>query len=322
MFCLVFNAILSQELSEKLSTINDFKAPNSPGAHHVFPQKSFRTVCTPSSSFEPLWVVGGIVYENYEIARKILDPNNIENITVLKGSSAIQFSCKPIDRGIIVVTTKQNRIREFIVKDFLDGSIIAGATVTFMSKDKKDTLMGLTNDRGVITIDKLKTGNDYEIQVSSIGYKDVSIPYKSKYATNVREILMERDIKNCSEAIVSSSGKHIRCFCRGCVPWRVYKSELVDSTQKNTDYKTRVYPNPVENGNSIKVELLSNNESHLKLRMINMAGNILYEQKQKMNLGLNRISVALDSRWASGTYVIELINEKNEKIHQQKLIIQ
>ncbi|KUY15848.1 hypothetical protein BAZ12_07815 [Elizabethkingia miricola] len=69
-----------------------------------------RGVSTPSQTNEPLYVMNGEVVNNNYL--KVLSPNNIESINVLKGEKATALYGTKATNGVIVITTKDLSKRE------------------------------------------------------------------------------------------------------------------------------------------------------------------------------------------------------------------
>lgn len=69
-----------------------------------------RGVSTPSQTNNPLYVMNGEVVNNSYL--KVLSPNNIESINVLKGEKATALYGARAANGVIVITTKDLSKRE------------------------------------------------------------------------------------------------------------------------------------------------------------------------------------------------------------------
>ena len=108
---------------------------------------------TVTSDDKPLIVIDGIPVINKLMGS--LNPNDIENIAILKAERATAIYGSLAVNGVIIITTKQIKLTKFIIKDFLDGSRITGATVSFISSNKKDTLQFVANDSGIVATNKL-----------------------------------------------------------------------------------------------------------------------------------------------------------------------
>jgi TonB-dependent SusC/RagA subfamily outer membrane receptor len=268
---------------------------------------------------EPLYVLDGIPQELSTL--KDINPNDIESITILKDADARAiYGCRA-STGVIIITTKSSKLRQFTVKDFLDGSKVAGATVTFISaKDKKDTLMFVADDEGLIETNRLKQGVEYEVKVSAVGYKQYSAQYKNT-SIKEKEFVLERDIKNCTDVVVVGYGhRGVGCRLLCCVTkGNIVKEEL---DERSTDNIFNTYPNPVQRGQIITIETLSDNNKTIQVKITDLSGKQLLSKSQQSFKGINRFTVNTDSRWTAGVYIVQVQDEKGKLLQQQKLLIQ
>lgn len=271
---------------------------------------------------EPLYIINGIPVHAKEV--KDLDPKDIESIEILKDASATAiYGCRA-SSGVILITTKSASLRKIIIKDFLDGSLIAGATVTFTSQDqKKDTVMFVANDSGMVVTDKLRKGTDYQIQVSSAGYKKFTVTAnKSNYR---QELLLERDVVGIKEVVVVSY-PIIRCSWVTCICSSITKCLLhlkKDSLAfSNSSSFLIIYPNPVQKGSTVTIDLKKENDEDLQLKVFSLDGRLLLSQVKKMYKGNNRFTVQAESKWPAGTYLVQLSDAKGKAVSTDKLIIQ
>jgi TonB-dependent SusC/RagA subfamily outer membrane receptor len=263
---------------------------------------------------EPLIIIDGILTEFKRL--NDLDPNDIESVYILKDASATAiYGCRA-SNGVIIITTKNSNLREFIIKDFLDGSKIAGATVTFISQDeKKDTLMFVANDSGMVITDALKGGKNYEITVSSTGYRTFSMSDEEKKS---QDVLLERDVKGCNEVMITSYVSGSRCGGCRLRGIRIYgQQERIESAAH-----ANLYPNPVQKGSTVTIDLKTETNEDLQLKIFSLDGRLLLSQTKNSVKGNNRFTVQADNRWAPGTYLVHLSDAKGKIISKDKLVIQ
>ena len=156
------------------------------------------------NSSEPLYVINGLLVEANELTK--INPDDIESINILKKCDQVKIYCGVL-KDVIVITTKSSNVRKFIVRDFVSGEKVAGATLCFISKEKRDTLMFVADDSGVVVTDKIKSNDDYEIIVSSVGYKTLSV---TSTKSKSQDFLLERDVKENSEVRVTCAGRYRR----------------------------------------------------------------------------------------------------------------
>ncbi len=275
------------------------------------------------TSSEPLIVIDGVPVLSNEIRN--LNPSDIESFHILKDAavSAIYGCGGRTSNGVVLITTKQASIRKLVIKDFLDGERIAGATVSFISADKRDTLMMSANDSGVVIADKLKSSINYTINVSSVGYKTFTSVFQNNY-NKEREILLEKDLKICDNVVVAGFPvRRISCGGFSCrvagVCIKVY-SEVGDKNgTKSADLK--IFPNPVVKDKIFNIETSTESEHPITIKITGLDGKLLLSQLQKSIKGLNRFSIATDSRWVSGIYLVHLY-ANGQLLASSKLILQ
>jgi TonB-dependent SusC/RagA subfamily outer membrane receptor len=269
---------------------------------------------------EPLLVVDGVPAAISNLS--VLNPNDIESISILKDASAAAiYGCRA-GNGVILITTKSSGTREFIVKDFTDGSRIPGATLTFSSaKNKTDTLMFVADEKGQVHTDRLKRGIEYAVTVTSVGYKNYSYPAKPSGKTT--EFLLERDFRVNEEVIVKGYGVSIRCCTLRCGGWHK-KSEytVVDNKKEKLVAANKIYPNPVQRSQSLTAELESTSDQKIQVSIVSMNGQTVASYPYQLSKGANRISVNTAGSWSAGTYVLMVSSATKQLLCQQKIIIQ
>ena len=277
---------------------------------------------------KPLIVVDGIpiVEEKW----KSINPNNIERIDVLKDAAgAAIYGCRAAN-GVIIITTKSASQRKFIIKDFLDGNPIPGATVSFISSDKKDTIMTAANDSGIAMVDKFEIKEGYNVKVSAIGYKLLDQNFNTDNSKLLNELLLEPEAKMCTEVVLNGSGHY-----HGCPKYYCTKkiSECKMLFARDTAYYTsikiavsdlvveKVFPNPVQHGKSVVIGTNALSNEPLMIKLSDLNGKLLLYQTQSSSKGLNRITIQTDFRWAAGIYFLQLY-ANGKLVASDKLVIQ
>lgn len=90
-------------LRGKVSGVNIFSNSSQPGAYSN--RVIIRGMATINSSSDPLYVVDGVVMENFDL----VNPNDIESMEVLKNASAAAIYGARGANGVIMVTTKRGK---------------------------------------------------------------------------------------------------------------------------------------------------------------------------------------------------------------------
>ncbi len=322
----------------KAPSINEDKMPNkTKAALPVAKTSSIDTgkngrniIANCRSSFgrniKPLIVIDGIPYgypeqpNNNPLSN--LNPNDIESIDIFKETDMPSFGCRR-SSGVIVITTKNSKLRKFIIKDFLDGSKIAGASVSFIGTIKTDTLMIAANDSGVVVTDKLIPGENYQVDISAVGYKVLNQTFKNSSINKESELLLEREIKNCDNVTLTSyvnrkTGCGFYCRCSGIY---ITFDSIVKLPEPKTITSLNAYPNPVAKGGIFNISYNTSNKEKLTIKLLTANGQQVYQNSPTAYQGENRFSMSIDPRWTAGIYIIQLY--ANGKFQaSNKIIIQ
>lgn len=193
----------------------------------------FRCRAIPSSSSnEPLFVIDGIPKEKFN--PKEIDPDNIESINISNEANSALIFCNTNPRCVILITTKTANQRVIKVKDILTGEIIPGATIELAYKENnRDTsLYRQTDSVGSFITNKINDGKEYELKVSSVGYKPFKTIIISKMIGKGYSVLLEKNYSQLSEVVITTDGsKTIRCWA--CCITRVVKDLLVEKRLQN-----------------------------------------------------------------------------------------
>ena len=130
-------------LKGKASGVNIFSNSGQPGAEI---RVLIRGVSTINASTNPLYVVDGVVMEDF----RLLNPNDIENIEVLKDASSAAIYGARGANGVILVTTKRGKKDGEGVSVSYQGSVSFGTMARYMetlsaSQWQEAFMQGLSN---------------------------------------------------------------------------------------------------------------------------------------------------------------------------------
>ncbi|MBL7725708.1 MAG: TonB-dependent receptor plug domain-containing protein [Chitinophagaceae bacterium] len=265
----------------------------------------------------PLFFMDGIPVENEALTH--LKPGDIESIEVLKDAAAQAiYGCRA-NHGVILITTKGSKLRKFVIKDFVNGEAVSGATVSFISADKKETLMYVANDSGMVVTDKLKPFVSYQVNISAVGY----MPFSGEIVNKNKEqqFLLSRNIQSCSEVVLTSSVSWYRCglycICHTRIAW---PDSIV--TKSGTVPVIKLFPNPVQKGGVVNIEINNSTEDRLIVKFLTMDGRMVFSESISGVKNNNRFRVNIDSRWPAGVYIIQLAYANGQILASDKIIIQ
>ena len=132
-------------LRGKVSGVNIFSNSSQPGAYSN--RVVIRGIATINSSSNPLYVVDGVVMENFDL----VNPNDIESMEVLKDASATAIYGARGANGVIMVTTKRGKKDGEGVAISYQGSVSVSSIARKMdllnAQEWTDTFMkGLENE--------------------------------------------------------------------------------------------------------------------------------------------------------------------------------
>lgn len=265
---------------------------------------------------DPLFVLNGVPLEKKDF--NTIDPNDIERIEILKDASVTAIYGSAAVNGVILMTTKQWTPGRFVIRDRVSGEVLPGATI--LLQNQGHTMMVVANDSGIVTTDTLKNGKEYRMKVTMIGYKDFDSVCRRQSLTQT--IFLERDVKECAEATVVAypliSCRSITCICQTTSKCRIINPSAASYNDRDKQSSLKVYPNPARKGETVTIALKSPDDYPIQVKIISLNGQMLLQQQVAKNN--DRLTVPTDSRWAPGTYLIQVLHQESQQT--VKLIIQ
>jgi CarboxypepD_reg-like domain/Secretion system C-terminal sorting domain len=84
----------------------------------------------------------------------------------------------------------------------------------------------------------------------------------------------------------------------------------------------RIYPNPVEPGSSININMDLNETGEYKLELMDASGKLVLIQPLQVAQKTQTVSVPTQSFWSRGIYWLRLSNGTTKKIYQAKVLLQ
>jgi hypothetical protein len=215
--------------------------------------------------------------------------------------------------------------------------------VPFASVMIKGTKMGtMANKAGVFKIEKSLCEKGRALQISSAGYEEREIPMNDEVDLT-KDLVARLNIKvSCDEVVVISHpilGVIRRTTVSGYTTTVIgktidtLKEETSDTKQKlptspNVNHSLadvnspKIYPNPVQRSQVLNVEWENEQAETIRVMLVSLNGNVVYSLAKQFDKGLNRLAIDVDSRWAAGIYIVQVRNEKNALIKNEKLIVQ
>ncbi len=268
---------------------------------------------------QPMLAINGIPTPLGSLSK--IDPNDIQSVEVLRSAPATALYGPDGVNGALLLTIK--KANKFIIKDFTDGDPVPGATILFTSlKDRNEKFQLIADDSGIVTTKKMNRSGRYEITVSAIGHITTQQVIETN-SGNEKEIFLNRDIKNCTEVIVS-------LICKGRKPETLYCKLSGMYVTAGTDEKKPVvqgslrlalYPNPVQSGASLNLQFDNTGEKEKIVRVLTFDGKVLLQQVYSASQGKNIFRLPTEARWPAGTYLVQLLYENGRVLASEKMII-
>jgi len=276
----------------------------------------------------PLLVVDGTIRENDVFAT--IDVKSISDITVLNGIAGSAIFGPDGAAGAIVITTMSINPDLIKVLDNADRSAIPGATVTFISSDKRDTLMYVADSLGEVGLKILNKRKSYTVSVSSSGY----VTYTGLLSDQVTtEIKLERDFKTGPAVVISSF--HSRGCCRSCGAGPqlagqvcgmqvalIREDKSSDSLVQPAASGLRVYPNPVQRGQTINLRFLQGYFPEGCIQVLSMDGKKLFSVPVNAGKKQGQVLIPTEQSWVAGIFILQLVYANGRVGASEKVIIQ
>jgi hypothetical protein len=302
------------------------QAPDHSGARDS--SYRFKTVCLPVKSVtEVLYVIDGIVSDESVLRR--LNPSLIDSIFILKDSATRIFSCRPSRPVILIYTRRSNNLR-ITIRDKEGQFPLPGATVTFISSDRRDTLMYVADSLGKVGLKELNKRKSYTVRVSSSGYLTFTGLLSDQVAGEIR---LERDFKTGPAVVISSF--HSRVCCRGCGGGHqlggqdcglqlalIRDGKSTDSLVQPAVSGFRVYPNPGHRGQPINLRLFQGYFPEGSIHVLSLDGKKLFSVPVNAAKKQGQVQIPTEQRWAAGVYIFQLVYANGRVGASEKVIIQ
>lgn len=287
---------------------------------------SVRILCveTPvDSGKRPLVIIDGKItaFDSLNTFR----PDDIERMEVVKPGYAQALYGVKGTYGIILITTKSNQPPPLIIRDAENGDPVPGATLTFIRESDKKELQLIADGFGQVQTDVLKRGEKYKLTITSVGYKSFHTTFISSNGKKVTNYRLTKDVRENETVTVKGSVRTISCgWGYGC-GGVLNGCDLMkpDSNEQRTSVELlKIFPNPVEGGSFVKIEMNDPASSSVQIKFVNLSGAVLSALSYKPLKGLNRIEIPVAGHWAAGAYFILVTGENGKLLKQSKLLIQ
>lgn len=211
-------------------------------------------------------------------------------------------------------------------KIFIKGTITDedGQPVSFASVRVVNKNVGTSADesgRFSIELDRL----DVTLHISAIGY-EVEELVINDFAD--QHINLKKNAKLLDKVIITSSSYTqglIRCTVGG-VSVRVVNRNIVKDTVKtlitNLTNAIKIYPNPVQKGNSFNLSLKLKMAGMHSIQITDAAGRMVLQKQINSITKLYTEQIPTNSSWSAGIYYIRVADDKNNLISTNSFSLQ
>jgi CarboxypepD_reg-like domain/Secretion system C-terminal sorting domain len=177
----------------------------------------------------------------------------------------------------------------------------------------KGTRIGVSADNNGQFRILAKTGN--ELVLSGAGLETTEVIVGSG---NSISIVVKRLVLKGGEIVVTMVGAVVRRPVRKEIKNVPLMKENVANPSGNL---FKVFPNPIESGNSINIEIQKLEEGYYSLQLLDQSGQSVHQQEIWIDAEARLLSIDVPSV-AAGSYFLSLINKKSGKRSVEKIIIQ
>jgi TonB-dependent SusC/RagA subfamily outer membrane receptor len=277
-----------------------------------------------------------------------LNPNDIESIEVLQGAKAGAIYGAVASEGAIIITTanktssaknktgKEKYSVRLKITDNATMQPVDKATLTIARIGDAQPGIILTDEKGIGTIDNIKEEETYLIKITGDGYLNQELQISASDLNERKinkEIFLEQapvqsDYKKMDSVVIQSypvQGRLLRCTAGGLSVTRTIKKTFKDSISVITSSISgaiKIAPNPVQKGNSFKVELKVQQTGLYTLQLIDAGGQVIFQKQVSVAVKQYTEQVQSELKWSSGIYFMRVLNDKNGLISTGKLVIQ
>lgn len=271
---------------------------------------------------QPLFIIDGEPVMEQSI--RFINPNDIDSVTVLKDERATALYGSRGVNGVVIIGTKNSCFRSFSALDGEDNAKLAGATFTFTAIDGSDSRQLIADENGMVFSTTFPIGRKYHLLISSVGYRDLKTVYTREKDKIIQHYKLSRDVKENVSVIVPSV---TRCILRRtpvCGGVRLAVDDLPAKPPMNemTLPAGRLFPNPVNRGGMVKLEMDIQKETPFQVKLTNTSGATLSMFPYQPIKGMNRLEIPVAAQWTAGVYFVQVISQQGKLLKQEKLIIQ
>jgi ribulose 1,5-bisphosphate synthetase/thiazole synthase len=192
-----------------------------------------------------------------------------------------------------------------------------------------------TDKKGLYKIKKIREYETYTVKIKADGYIDQELQIKGsdfEQRKITKQIFLEKapvlsDYKKMEEVVVVSDFTKRMGGMMGAMVFssvqikRTYMDTLKLITTKITG-DLKIYPNPVQKGNSINIALKLQHTGTCNIQVIDAAGNIVLQKQSTATAKQYIEQVQTGDSWSSGVYYVRIFDSNNKMVSTSNFLIQ
>lgn len=223
---------------------------------------------------------------------------------------------------------KPQQAAPFSIKGQVTDSV-SGKPIAFASIQVKGSSVGTqTDDNGHFTIVLAAMPKQLQLVASSVGYTNQEASIKD--VASVQNILLSPISKDLAEVVVVGN-THNRIIYRYTTGMVSVVADSIVSTKKNMIQRVadsltgsnqiRLYPNPVNRGNAIQLDMKKVKKDTYRLLLFSASGSLVQQEQIAVPAANFNFNWALGSQLASGNYWVQVRNAKDQAVYSSPLTV-
>lgn len=300
------NDLLNKKLQGKLTCLTVAK--------DTIPKQQIRIRCggTLPTGSKPLIILDGIPLENEKLSA--INPNNIQEISILKTTTAQALYGSRAEHGVILIKSKKVENCRFQVLDATDSLPVSGASVEVRSE--WSIVTAVANKEGNTVYASRLQGKAYRLSISSVGYLGVNEVVRFDSSNQTLPFFLRRAYPKMDTVTISGGLYGHRCRSCGLIVTFIHNHDL--ATKPSVSPSFAVWPNPVRRGESVTIIPPQNFSGSYQV----LSGDGRLLQTGQLSKAERQTLTLTTSHLPAGVCFIRFIDRGSEKMTTQKIIVQ
>lgn len=274
---------------------------------------------------QPLYIVNGVPVEMADI--KLLDPDQIESIHILKTDPASIIGCYRSDRNIIIVQLKRQARMLLNIRSQHDGMPVDQAVVILKKKGTVTRdIIRYSDSLGHVDLSGLDDMMEYEVSVEGFtfqSYKETIrlVPGTKAIIELKQKMLVLQEVVVSGELIFTCRVRRTVCggFTNDSVA--VLAKENILSGSPAFASSVSLYPNPVAGGRDLWLAIHPQKDIQAMIEVHSLSGQVMLQQTSALKAGYQKINIPVNEAWAKGVYLLSA-KTKRDLLAREKFIVE